>query len=323
MLFWLQDIVEQWRVFPTITPPLPVVSIGGLTVGGSGKTPVTQALAHRCIEQGIVPGIILRGYRRRSRGTLVVSRGEGPEVPWELSGDEAWLHAWKLPQAIVVVDRHREVASMAAWHLGARIVLADDCFQYRRLRRQLELVLVDRRTLRRPYVIPFGPLREPLSALRRAHAVLLNGIEPEELPLFARHLPWIRVHFQHSGAMVWTPTGLQPLLSIPSEPVAAFAGIALPERFRQDLQKSGWQLGLWRPFRDHYPYSRRVIRAFLTQCWDRGLRWAITTEKDIVRLQPLLPEFLSAGVTLVSVSLVAEFGEGSDSLWTLVDRLLQ
>lgn len=322
MLPQLLELAYQRGWLTAATPTLPVVSVGNITVGGTGKTPVTQAIARYCLQRGLRPGIVLRGYRRRSRGALLVSFGNGPQVEWQQCGDEAWLHAWKLPQAIVAVHRRREIAATLAQQAGANIIAADDCFQYRRLRRHLELVLVDRRTLY-GRLLPFGPLREPRSALKRAHILLLNGVEPYELPPFVQELPWVRVEFRSAEIQQWTLAGPSLLPGPLPEPVAAFAGIAYPERFRDSLLTTGWRIGLWLPFPDHHPYSPRDLWHLFARCQRLSLRWAVTTEKDAVRLWPLLSEFAAAGVTLITVAVTAEFGQGAEHLWTSLDRLLQ
>ncbi len=322
MLIWLRNIAYSRGWLPVVPSPLPTISVGNLTMGGTGKTPVTQALAQYCLARGLCPGILLRGYRRRSRGMVVVSRGNGPEVPWTDSGDEAWLHAWKLPAAIVIADRRRERAAAHARELGAHVLLIDDGFQYRRLHRDIDLVLVDCYTLRRPRVFPCGWLREPLSALQRAHVLLLNGIDPEELPPWSHSIPWVQVIFHHSQPMVWSQNGAEPLSAVPEEPVVAFAGIAHPGRFRFSLEAAGWRIASWHPFPDHHPYRLSTLQALLRQCHRHGSQWLVTTEKDFVRLRPLVERIDTAGVKLVTLGVRAEFGKGAAALWDLLDRVL-
>ncbi len=323
MLFWLRELGYRSGWLPVVTAPLPIVSVGNLTFGGTGKTPVVQALAQHCLCKGHQPAILLRGYRRRHRGMLVVSRGQGPEVPWWTSGDEAWLHAWRLPQAFVLVDRYRERAALVAQQLGAKIAFLDDGLQYRRLSRQLELVILDRTTLRRPHVFPFGYLREPLRALHRSHVLLLNGIAPDEVPTAFRYIPWVCLRFSFGKATQWFPDKEQLLEAPPPEPVVAFAGIAQPERFRQSLVSCGWQIAFWKVFPDHHPYTLRSLRPAVEYCLRSGISSIVTTEKDFVRLRPFLPHLYAIGLTVITVSLVVEFGEGAEQLWASLEQLLQ
>jgi tetraacyldisaccharide 4'-kinase len=318
----------MWIVRPhskPIAPPVPTLSVGNLRIGGTGKTPVVQALARYCLAQGIRPAILLRGYRRRSRGMVLVSAGEGPCVPWQDAGDEAWLHAWKLPQALVLVDRRRERAALTAVAHGAELLLLDDGFQYRRLGRDADLVVIDPATLRARCCIPFGTLRQPLRAARRATLLLLwEELAGNPLPAELAGLPTVLLRFRSGMPYRLDSTGAtHPLQQPPDCPVVAFAGIARPERFRSTLLQHGWHLAAWYGLPDHYRYGRATLWWLLQSCRRHRTPWLATTEKDAVRLLPLLPRLERAGCTLAVFPLEAEFCGNSAPLWELLQRLVE
>ena len=275
-------------VRPTARVSLPVISVGNLTVGGTGKTPVTAWLAERLAEAGLRPGIVLRGY----------------------GSDELRLHRhWNptLPSA-AAVDRHPAIERVRA--AGARVVLLDDGFQHRALARDLDLVLVStEQTLgERPRLLPRGPYREPWSALRRADAVLLTHRMAPAADLDAVELrvrataPAVPVYRVRLGPAGWrTADGDE--VSAPDGPVLAVAAIADPEGFAALLRQShGLQVDL-AAFPDHHEYSELDW----VTCRHRAAgRTIVITEKDAVKLRPLIDD---ADVRVLALSVEVVDGD--------------
>ena len=260
---------------PTRRLDHPVISVGNLTTGGTGKTPLVIELAARFRDLGYTPVVLMRGYRRRSRGIVVVSRGKGPEVGWEEAGDEPMLITVRVPGVSVVVGRDRYEAGLRAEReqLGD-LFLLDDGFQHRRLHREVDLVTIDAPEWHAGQrLLPRGNWREPLEAINRAHAACVarsEGTPPVRLPI-----PRFGVETRVDG-VVRDGTLVSPD-TLKGQILTAFAGIAKPERFFQTLEGLGLDLGVRHAFPDHHAYRPGDLANL-----PAGIR--ITTEKDAVRL---------------------------------------
>jgi tetraacyldisaccharide 4'-kinase len=247
---------------------LPVISVGNLSVGGSGKTPFVQTLGRWLAAQGIGYDVLSRGYRRHSRGVLRVELGG----PAELYGDEPLLLARTL-QAPVFVGEDRYLAGLAAeaWarQNGAptRLHILDDGFQHRQLHRDFDIVLLAAADLRGS-LLPFGRLREPLSALARADAVAA----PDELaPLLTSPNVW---HVRRR-LLLERPAPSRPL---------AFCGLARPQQFWQSLAEAGINPVATYAFGDHHCYTARDFALLKRLARQHEANGFVTTEKDLVKL---------------------------------------
>ena len=269
---------------------VPVVSVGNLSVGGTGKTPVVAWLAQRLVALGEAPAIVSRGYGGTAGpGPLVVSAGDGPRLDARAAGDEPLLLARAVREAIVVVGSDRVEGARTAASMGATVVLLDDGFQHRRLARDLDVVLLDgRRPFARRRLLPAGILREPPSSLRRAGVVLLTRLESADVAASAKELvrrtgfqgPIVRAGHAAAGFV-----GRDGRAVKPPDRVVAFCGIGDPERFRADLQAGGVTVLAFHAFRDHHVLSAPEIRRLADESRRLGAPLA-TTEKDLVRLEP-------------------------------------
>ena len=253
----------------------PVISVGNLTIGGTGKTPLVITLAGEFRDLGYRPVVLSRGYRRSGRGTMVVSRGNGPMLGWEESGDEPFMIATRLPGVAVVVGKDRYEAGLLAERerLGDLFIL-DDGFQHRRLAREVNIVTIDpEEWAKGENLLPIGRWREPKSSLARAHAACVqtsDRVPAPELPI-----PTFGIDTLNEGLFRnQTPVSVD---SLPPEPVTAFAGIAKPDDFFEMLEGMGIELAQKKSFPDHYAYRPKDLAGF-----GEGIR--ITTEKDAVRL---------------------------------------
>lgn len=294
-----------------------MVSVGNLTFGGTGKTPVTLALARILGEMGERPAVLLRGYGRRTSGPLRVL----PDSAAEEVGEEALLYLRAQPPLPVAVAERREEGAALLLSDGPTVFLLDDGFQHRRVGRDLDLLLVDGRRpedLRPP---PAGRLREPLEGATRAHAILLCGGEslPEVLLPFARGKPVLGVRFR------WAE---EPSLSMPpglswrvltGRPLAAFSGVGSPARFQQDLAEAGLSPLRFLAFPDHaFPTPER--RAALARAiGEVGAEAVLTTEKDAVKWAPAWP----FEVPLVWPRLEAVFDDPGGLLPALLEGALR
>jgi tetraacyldisaccharide 4'-kinase len=277
--------------------PLPVVSVGNLTLGGSGKTPLTMWLAEKLVEKGFRPGIVSRGYARKTHPheVVIVSDGHTLRAQPHEAGDEPYMMAYYLPHIPIAVckDRLRAIETLAqATHIDC--VILDDGFQHLRLSRDFDLVIVDSRVMRE-HVFPAGYLRESPKALARASAFAVVLDEDQDGDTF---LSWIRSRWPKipSFPMHFSPAYLEdlgthsrmPLSSLQGKRVFAFAGIANPERFFRSLTELGSSV-VPCPLPDHYHYDDAAVSAFVSQARRFHCDALVTTAKDAVKLLPYAP----------------------------------
>jgi len=265
----------------------PVVSVGNLVVGGSGKTPVVAAIATLLLESGHRPAILSRGYGRRrpSERVVVVSDGARIMAAVDESGDEPQMLARALPGVPVLVSPDRYLAGrLAEVHLACTVHLLDDGFQHLQLARGTDLVIVSPGDLD-DRVLPSGRLREPADAGRMADAVLVPG-SAEDAARVASQLG-VRAAFSFTrryGAL----KALDSRDTIPASGagtrVLAVAGIARPERFFSAVRGEGWDVVGEMRFHDHHWFTRRDLDAIRRAAEDARAAFVITTEKDAVRV---------------------------------------
>ena len=297
--------------------PGPVVSVGNLTFGGTGKTPFTEFLARRLRFEGFRPAILSRGYGRRSRGPVVVSRGEGPLVSPDDGGDEPVALARRLPGVAVVVGERRVEAALLAAQLGCDLFVLDDGFQHLAVRRDANLLLLDAQD---PFgggkLPPSGRLREPIEAIGRADAVVFTRVE-RGFPTQQAEQTVARLHPKtpvfHASIR---PDGLHDESGSPVDArevarrrCVGVCGVARPSGFAAALSALDLTPEQALVFPDHHRYTNRDL-THIRQAADRaGAAFLVTTEKDAVKLAGRL------SLPLVSVRLKVEVLEPGFFPW--------
>lgn len=283
------------------TLPRCVISVGNITVGGTGKTPTVLWIARALREEGLSVAVLSRGYGRRGSGVEKV-RLQGPiHEAAARYGDEPVLIARRLPGASVWVGASRREAGLrAVAEDRPDVLLLDDGFQHLQLHRDLDLVLLDgARPFGNGRLLPAGPLREPVDHLARAHALILVG-EPKALPpkgferltdCVLRDQPVFHARPVIRGFFRADPTGLSETSeNLFQAPCIAAAGIARPDRFFSAVESFGVACVRRFAFPDHHRWSPGDVRFLLHTLRSTGARWILTTEKDAVRMPPLLAE---------------------------------
>ncbi len=280
----------------------PVISVGNLSVGGTGKTPVVAALAERLIAAGHRPAILSRGYARAdaSDGVVVVSDGTAIRVTVDLSGDEPLMLARQVPKAIVCVSPDRHLAGiLAEQQLGCTVHLLDDGFQHLELARNLDVLVTTIGEIPNGRVIPAGRLREPMDAAARAHFLVVSDATAGAASAEA----WALGISQHCGAArtLAAPVaiGRDQGSGLADRGVLAVSGIANPRRFVDSLRESGWNIVDSIAFADHHRYTAKDIAAIDSKLQSSGADVVFTTEKDAVRLEGLSLPFAVYRVPLV------------------------
>jgi len=296
---FLNALAYDTRLKSVRTLPVPVLCIGNLTTGGTGKTPLVMEAARLLQNAGFRPAVVSRGYRRADAASIVVvSDGQAIRATLETAGDEPLLMARHLPGVAVVVgaDRYR-AGRVACEQCGANVLLLDDGFQHRALARDCDLVLWD--TLR-PFesgaFLPRGLMREGLRALQRAHALILTraNLAPEPTDLLvqvqriAPHLEIFRAGLQ-IGEILACPSSAAtaetiPVASLQDQPVAAFCGLGNPQSFWRLLTVSGLRLIHRQAFPDHYRPSVSELDHLVQTASRQGAQHLLMTEKDAENL---------------------------------------
>ncbi len=272
----------------------PVVSVGNLSVGGTGKTPFVTFLAERLMKRGWKPGILTRGYGRRKGADLVMIAPSAARTPDAREvGDEPALLARKLPETPIVVgaDRYR-AGLLAEDKFKVDVHILDDGFQHLALARDVDIVLLDAtQELSDRALLPAGSLREPCAALQRAHLVALTRTELADPGPTEE-----RVRQINPGAAVFhCTTKLQgildlssgtvgPLESVFGEPAYAFCGIGNPSAFFADLGKWGFSVVGRNSYPDHHVYQAEEITRLVARARKSGAKALLTTEKDALNL---------------------------------------
>jgi tetraacyldisaccharide 4'-kinase len=295
----------------------PVVSVGNLTVGGTGKTPAVELAVRTLIELGHRPAVVSRGYGRRTHGIQIVADAASIRLDAEEGGDEPFLLARRLPGVPVLVGANRHAAGRhAIARFGVTAIVLDDGFQHRTLAKDVEIVMA---RARGPWgngrLLPGGPLREPVSALRRATLIVVTGARnaddvtevavaadryaPRTPLLAARHVP---TECWEVGTMKY-----HPVESLLGKRLLAFAGIGAPGGFRQTLKETGVLEAGFTRFADHHWYTREELRELDAAAAASGADGLVTTEKDWVRLRRL-PVF-KRPIYVLGVRLVLLSGE--------------
>jgi tetraacyldisaccharide 4'-kinase len=295
--------------------PCRVISVGNLTVGGTGKTPLTIWLARWYRRQGWRVVVLSRGYgAHRERPVQVVSTGAGPLIDWRAAGDEPYMLAQALPGIPVLIALDRYLGGRyACEHFRAQVLILDDGFQHYALHRDLDVVLIDASN---PFgagaLLPRGMLREPLRALQRADVVVLTRVDmaTETLSALYKHIRRWHARPPISSVTVaealsqWGHDRLETPTQLAGQRVVAFAGIGNPSALVATLEQLGAEVVACLVYPDHHPYTLDDWQAILEVAQQQRAAYLVTTDKDAVRMAtdwdaPLPLYTVRVGITFV------------------------
>jgi len=274
--------------------PCPVISVGNITAGGTGKTPLVMALATGLMDRGIHVAILSRGYKRKKALGPLVSDGQTVSLSPEESGDEPFLMAKTLQDIPILVGKDRFlIGKMALKRFGVQGLLLDDGYQHLQLYRDLNILLIDSHLVfGDQHLLPRGILREPLSYLRRAHLILLTKVESPkigqsletEIHRIHPEVPIYHSHYEPLG-LISLQEEWEEIPSLKGKKVIALSGIANPDYFLSLLRKCGMEIITEVVFPDHHRYTTKDLS--LIEAKQKGVDWIVTTEKDMVKLKEL------------------------------------
>jgi len=280
-------------VFKATVLPCRVISIGNITVGGTGKTPAVIMLAKSLKEKGYRPAVLSRGYGGTSRAAVnVVSDGSRILIEHVEAGDEPVLIARAVTGVPVLTGPERvKTGRFAVENMKVDVLILDDAFQHRRIHRDLDIVILNReQPFGNCFLLPRGPLREPTEALKRADVVIWRDSAPDgRYPRYCElgigvFVPVLSVYLRPKDIMNGGTGEAHPLDLMKGKRVCAFAGIASPEAFKKTIESLGWKLASFIDFPDHHRYTDADISCIMRSCTDSSCDAIVTTEKDGIRL---------------------------------------
>ena len=284
----------RWDLFPSHKLDCRVISVGNLTLGGTGKTPVVMMIAETLRGNGHKPGILSRGYGGNSRNEInVVCDGKNILLSTEVVGDEAVMMAQRLKNVPVLVGSDRyQTGRYAIEHFGVDTLILDDGFQHLALKRDMNILLFDHQ---RPFgngqLFPAGELREPKKEVRRADFVCITRYSGSSYPpgineQLIKDLPLVKSTLRLDSLLNLNDGGIFDVKKLQDQPVAAFSGIANPDDFRRLLEQSGARVVYYHPFPDHHEYTLSDLKHIEDLGRKSGAKLILTTEKDAVKIKP-------------------------------------
>ena len=302
-----------------------MISVGNLVLGGTGKTPLVHYIAELLRKMERKPAVLSRGYKGIASGEVnIVSNTTDILLDAAQAGDEPRLLAEKLPGIPVLTGKKRSLtARFALDTYGVDCLILDDGFQHISLKRDIDLVLFSaQKLLGNGRVLPGGDLREPLSALKRADAFIISGLDTppdEKTGEFIRFLhdlfpgkPTFTGSYLPEETLTRISSGRNDTLSLSEGgtiPVYGFCGIAQPQSFQNTLKKSHMNLVGFQSFDDHHAYSVHDIKSLCKNGVSSGAEALITTEKDLVKIRDLFPP---GDLPLLTLSVRFQMGNDFD-----------
>jgi tetraacyldisaccharide 4'-kinase len=310
--------------------PGTVVSIGNITVGGTGKTPAARMLAEWAMNEGYRVAVLSRGYSGRYR-TKILQVSDGTTIsagPIE-AGDEPYLLAKRLPGIPVIVSKDRYRAGLLAHRkFKANFFILDDGFQHMVLKRDLDLVLVDASSpFGNGHLLPWGPLREPVDQLKRAHILITTRsaqaqwVDNERMmfnTLFPKKPLFKGDHFPEN--VVFPGNGIEHNTDVlKGKRITAFAGIARPELFEKTLIQLGAEVLAFKKFKDHHIFNRDEFQKIIAEKESVGADYAVTTEKDWMRLEKIANGYPNLAYLTIRFGLLS----GQDRFYEVVKKKVE
>ena len=286
----VRNFLYEKGILRTEQPPLPIISVGNLTVGGTGKTPFVLWLARLLHTRHRRVAILSRGYKGQNTGVTTVGMDGRVQATPEEVGDEAVMLA-RTFSGVVLAGRDRvRAARLAQETYGVEVSILDDGFQYRRLGRSLDILLLDAQQ-KETWLLPAGPFREPSTAIRRADLVVVTkgetvqeqqdyaaALHIREKPLFfANPRPTALIHSTHGE---WQEL---PLFSLAYKKVVTVSGVAAPDLFHRFVREADAEIRDMMVFPDHHVYTERDWQTIISA--SRACDFVVTTEKDLVKLE--------------------------------------
>jgi tetraacyldisaccharide 4'-kinase len=341
LLYWLAVVLRNWffdiGILKTTKVSIPVISVGNISTGGVGKTPVVEMFIEK-LSGGKQIAVVSCGYGRKSKGTIVVSDGRGNLASVEISGDEPSQLAKKFSNLIVVVDEKRVRGAQKAFELGAELILLDDGFQHRYLHRDLNLVVMTAEEIvNGDWLLPAGNRREPMSSLKRADGLIITMCA--SIDQFDQVSGMMKMQLKAEPhlslkreGMIGLQTKLKSFKRTPTNKIVeagqfigkkiiAVSGIGNPKTFESFLADAGMIVVKHFAFSDHHWFSDEDIQTIIKARKALNVNFIVTTEKDFMRLGERFVEFLETEPVIVA-EIQQVFVAGKDMLDALIKHVI-
>lgn len=283
VIIFFRNFLYDRGILPSKKLSCLVVSVGNITVGGTGKTPTVMYLSQMWHKMDKKVVILSRGYGRKSKGTVIVSDGKQIKSDVNNSGDEPILLAKNCKETPVVVDSNRvRGAKLALRTFNPDVLILDDAFQHRRLKRDLDIVTIrGENPFGNKFCLPAGPLREPLSYINRADILWLNDKKENSFMDNTFNKPVIQCHYIAESLI--DVNGNVFLPNLKGRKIIAFCGLANPQSFKDTLINLGANICEFFCFKDHYSYADSDFEDFRRKRMETGAELILTSEKDWVK----------------------------------------
>ena len=306
ILYWgvlsLRNLFYKLKIFKTYNLPCKIISIGNISTGGTGKTPTVIYLAGLLKNLEMNVSIISRGYKRETKGFVIVSEGNGPICTLYECGDEPYMMSKKLKNIPIVVDENRyRGCKYLVKKFNPDVIIMDDGFQHISLQRNIDIVLIDGSTNFNNYkLLPNGILREPWNGLKRADAIFITKKKPESL--LKRKLDSLSIPIFQTKIIPLVSNIQKKTInnSIIKEKVYLFSGIGNPNFFSNTVKHLGYKICGIKKFPDHYSYTNSDIIKIEKKAKDLNAKYLITTEKDWFKLETLT---LTISIIIIEIKL--------------------
>ena len=286
----LRNTLYNFKFLKTHAIDNSVISIGNITTGGTGKTPLVRYLAEKILKMGYKPGIISRGYGRITKAQLVVHDGKTVKSGWDESGDEPYMLASWLKTVPIIVDLNKvSGAKYLIDNFDVDVILLDDAFQHRKIRRDLDIVLINSTVNSDSLkLLPAGMLREKLENIKRGDILIFTKNTNDKFPD-------ISIQFQNKfGNKMMTSSTDYYITNFTTKdrmnaselqnPGFGFCGIGDPQSFKKGLKIVGLDIKHYRMFKDHHRYNSQTLNSLLSEINELNIKSVITTEKDVIKL---------------------------------------
>jgi len=327
-IVWLRNVLYDVGVFASEKISVPVISIGNITTGGTGKTPHTIYVVQQLLQLQKKVAIISRGYGRGTTGTYVVSNGKEIFGTSEECGDEPLQIAKTFHNAVVIVDEERvRAAKMAVQQFAVDVVVLDDGFQHRKIRRDLDIVIIDSQE-KNEMLLPSGNKRELWSSLKRSDVIIFsrwndfnnNSLFEEKTKQFPGKF-FLKTKFTPSRVRNFWTGEEQRVNVLQNTLIVAFCGIGNPSSFQNLLEVCGGIVKKFTIFSDHYSFTKNDCNNLLKDYETIQPQFVITTEKDAERLmsEDKKTSLLELPLHLLTIS--TEFVEGEQILQKKIEKL--